>query len=176
MDLRINRALSQRIHLIRQKSEKVFHVAGLTSDYYVLLSDIGAAGHCCTCPDFKNRQKPCKHIFFILFRVLRLKKDDWLRNNDLLPSKWNVAKPKFEVATAIELNKRKRLEVQDEECSICYEAFVNTKNDPVTYCNNCGHCFHSGCMRIWLRHSCEKNCPQCRCIIRVVKHFRGNKS
>ncbi|RID73255.1 hypothetical protein BRARA_B00417 [Brassica rapa] len=52
---RILRALRHRIRLLHRPNADTFHVLGVTSTLT------------CTCPD---RKKPCKHMLFVLIRVL----------------------------------------------------------------------------------------------------------
>lgn len=72
---RIDRALSQRLYLLRQDDtstdgslSKKFSVLGSTGNVYeVKISRVPS----CTCPDFL-RGHVCKHIIFVIARVLRV--------------------------------------------------------------------------------------------------------
>lgn len=146
MEARINRALNQRLYFISSPSPDLYQIAGLTNEYDVKI-DIVNDEHTCTCMDFKNRQEPCKHIFFVLFRLLRFDKDEWL-----------VGKS-FDYVTKDDTKKRRQLETEDTECAICYEEFNETE---ITYCDECGHRFHTECLTVWLKHAPQSTCPQCR--------------
>ncbi|XP_010453208.1 PREDICTED: mitogen-activated protein kinase kinase kinase 1-like [Camelina sativa] len=77
---RILRALRHRIRLLNRPNGGTFHVLGATCNVYTVTL---TATTTCTCPD---RQKPCKHILFVLIRVLGLPLDDkCLRQRRLRP-------------------------------------------------------------------------------------------
>ncbi|CAH8319756.1 unnamed protein product [Eruca vesicaria subsp. sativa] len=67
---RIIRALRHRILLLHRPNADTFHVLGATCNVYTVTL---AATPTCTCPD---RKKPCKHILFVLIRVLGIPLDD----------------------------------------------------------------------------------------------------
>ncbi|ESQ41122.1 hypothetical protein EUTSA_v10014372mg [Eutrema salsugineum] len=77
---RIIRALHHRIRLLHRPNAGTFHVLGATCNVYTVTL---TATPTCTCPD---RKKPCKHILFVLIRVLGLPLDDkCLRQRRLRP-------------------------------------------------------------------------------------------
>ena len=69
---------SQNIFLIEtimpeSEKEKKFDVMGSTGNVYtVTIKDIPE----CTCPDFRLRNKRCKHIYFILIKVMKTHNED----------------------------------------------------------------------------------------------------
>ncbi|RKP10441.1 hypothetical protein THASP1DRAFT_27768 [Thamnocephalis sphaerospora] len=86
---RIRRALRQRMYLIKCDDmmglQQVFHVLGSTSNVYkVTIGEIPS----CTCPDRRRHvDSPCKHLLFVMLKVLRRSANDpviWQRA--LLPS------------------------------------------------------------------------------------------
>lgn len=77
---RIIRALRHRIRLLHRPNAGTFHVLGATCNVYTVTL---MATPTCTCPD---RKKPCKHILFVLIRVLGIPLDDkCLRQRRLRP-------------------------------------------------------------------------------------------
>ncbi|CAH2073024.1 unnamed protein product [Thlaspi arvense] len=77
---RIIRALRHRIRLLHRPNAATFHVLGATCNVYTVTL---TATPTCTCPD---RRKPCKHILFVLIRVLGIPIDDkCLRQRRLRP-------------------------------------------------------------------------------------------
>jgi len=177
MEDRIHRALTQRIFLIDKLILKDgscdLHVAGLTDQYHVHISLLGDGHHSCTCPDHVLRNRCCKHIFFSLFRVGKVDKESWIKDPSLVPV-WSGhdSGPTYDEETEADTKKRKRIEKEDEDCSICYEAFVGTLTEPFTYCESCGHRFHSQCMNIWLQRSPQSSCPMCRSKVTLVKRLK----
>ncbi len=185
---RIERALNQRMYLLKNEHDTFFRVAGTTRDYNVILkqhiidltgddekkdeekkeapNDLKMSARC-TCPDFTSRHRTCKHIYFVLYRVL-------YRISDRLLKKLNYGD--FEEPTRKKKAKKTRLEVEDTYCCICYEDFEkgeidklieidpeqsNTTSD-LDYCEHCNHVFHTSCLNIWINRSNHKNCPLCR--------------
>ncbi|CAH8281523.1 unnamed protein product [Eruca vesicaria subsp. sativa] len=77
---RIVRALRHRLRLLSRPNDATFHVLGATCNVYTVEL---TATPTCTCPD---RKKPCKHILFVLIRVLGIPLDDkCLRQRRLRP-------------------------------------------------------------------------------------------
>ena len=73
---RLERAMKHRLYLVERMSPFDFHILGDTgSDYLVSLTSHPE----CTCPDHKNRRELCKHILFVLVRVLGLPEETVLR-------------------------------------------------------------------------------------------------
>lgn len=72
MDERIRKALSQPIFLITIKkinsNEFIFLVEGTKGNEYIINKNNDV--YKCSCPDFKNRRQSCKHIYFIIYKVL----------------------------------------------------------------------------------------------------------
>ena len=66
---RLERATKHRLYLVERMSPFNFHILGASgSDYLVSLTRHPE----CTCPDHTNRKTMCKHILFVLVRVLGL--------------------------------------------------------------------------------------------------------
>lgn len=66
---RCERAMKQKIAVIDEdRSTGLFRVKGKTDEYEVKIENTP----CCTCPDFQNRHRPCKHILFVYLRVLNV--------------------------------------------------------------------------------------------------------
>ncbi|KNA05921.1 hypothetical protein SOVF_185870 [Spinacia oleracea] len=77
---RVLRALEHRL-LLLNRSDPNFYVLGATGNVYVVNVSTTLA---CTCPD---RATPCKHILFVLIKVLGVSLDDpFLRRRTLRPS------------------------------------------------------------------------------------------
>src|SRR3989337_1997485 len=73
---RKQRAKTQNLFLIETKdieNSKEYTVMGSTGNVYkVIISNKPT----CTCPDYKLRKRRCKHIYFILIRVMKVKEDE----------------------------------------------------------------------------------------------------
>lgn len=188
---RIKRGLVQRLYLVNvlkvNDSDWEFNVEGSTGNIYeVKLCD----NISCECIDFSKRKKICKHIYFIIGKVLN--KKEWLNNigenpdinlfdyffekssinlNDyiyerILEKKGDkekeVEKDIKDIEKEKELQSKKNLDYLCEEvCPICYDNFEKEDLDnKIDDCNICKNYIHIACLKIWLRRSLT--CPYCR--------------
>jgi hypothetical protein len=129
----------------------------------------------CTCMDYKLRKKRCKHIYFVLIRVMKVLNPDKLNysENDLdlmiknIPKEIDVfyngkvekiGKIKKEVKyEQIKLNVEPKIY---DNCPICLDSILNDAKYLV--CNNCGRCIHSDCFGQYIKCSRKpKNCLFC---------------
>jgi len=173
---RIDRALNQRMYLISAENQQVnnwnFIVEGSTGTNYKLnISDKMK----CTCIDFKKRKKNCKHLIFILGRVIN--KLDLLSEigenpevnlfdicenlNNIFINKLKNRTECEEIVEEIIGEKENVVEVSIDPCTICYEDILSSEfADKSIKCKKCRKYFHSECIKIWIKRS--KTCPLCR--------------
>ena len=169
--LRYDRAFKQRIYLITTELNKdyLFNVMGTTGNIYkVCISD---THYSCDCPDYLNRKSYCKHLFFILGKVLNISPTDIFSNNynlnsitdyintnnilqnfikDDLVTKFNNIKLNSDICVKQKIN---------EICAICFDDL--DKTDDLVYCKYvCGNSVHSKCFKQW--SLIKKN--QCVCV------------
>jgi len=78
---RLDRAAHQAMHIIGRPSHTHFKVLG-ASGYVYAVRLTHAAGPSCSCPDHQTRRTTCKHILFVLMRVLGLSKQDLVHGVD----------------------------------------------------------------------------------------------
>jgi hypothetical protein len=176
---RKERGKTQRLYLLDCKynnNEWIFMVKGLTNTYTL---NINMNVMSCNCHDFINRQKTCKHIYFILSRIAQTESIiKIIENNE---KKYNycypLGKTNFKTLSSSLIqrlkarfneleNEKKQTKqtlpksfVPDQECSICYE--ILNKNDDISQCEKqCKQYFHKECILLWLDTS--PSCPLCR--------------
>ncbi|MED6193335.1 hypothetical protein PIB30_018277 [Stylosanthes scabra] len=173
---RIVRALRHRL-LLLHRSTATFFVLGATGNVYTVnLSSTPS----CTCPD---RTTPCKHILFVLIRILGVPLDDaCLRRRTLRPCQLQrlVAAPTLPEAVAGgTLRQRFRQvflegggslsssssEIETEEgatCPVCMEEMG--KEEKVVACFTCRNPIHEECLVRWKRSSGRRSasCVICR--------------
>lgn len=162
---RIERALKQPIYLLKADYEEedqwYFTVQGFSGSMYNIT--ITPDETSCTCPDFTQRRKICKHIYYIVGRVAQDK--EALKN--INEHTTNIFEIKEDLTEALKIRLNKRLEKPtivkekqkkklDDDCSICFEGMTSGNT---TLCVN-GHNFHKSCMVRWLK--VKHNCPLCR--------------
>ncbi|KAL3655684.1 hypothetical protein CASFOL_000080 [Castilleja foliolosa] len=170
---RIVRAVSHHLRLLH-RADSLFFILGATGNVYTV--SISAAPSC-TCPD---RATPCKHILFVLIRVLGLPLDDpslWRRT--LRPcqlSRLLSLPTSGEALAGVALRERfhqlffrggvgrsRRPEVAAAEggggaCPVCLEEMG--REDRVVGCGTCKNVIHEECFLAWKR-SCRRRSATC---------------
>ncbi|KAJ7965936.1 Mitogen-activated protein kinase kinase kinase 1 [Quillaja saponaria] len=171
---RIVRALRHQLRLLH-RSESTFFILGATGNVYtVILSSTPS----CTCPD---RTTPCKHILFVLIRVLGVSLDDvCLRRRTLRSCQLSrlIDMPTLAEALAgASLRQRFHqlffhsrqgclrpvVEIEDgTTCPICLEEMG--KEDRVVSCGTCKNPIHEECLVRWKRSRGRRSasCVICR--------------
>lgn len=171
---RIFRALRHRLRLLH-RSESNFFILGATGNVYTVTLTSNPS---CTCPD---RTTPCKHILFVLIRVLGVSLDDTcLRRRTLRPCQLSrlLAAPTLPEAMAGS-NVRERfhqlffqarqgvlrpcVEIEDGAiCPVCLDEME--KGEKVVACGTCRNAIHEECLLKWKRSSGRRStsCVICR--------------
>jgi len=167
----MKRALGQPMYLIDAEYKPLdrwyFTVQGYSgSTYETVLTPIEMS---CTCPDFKQRKKLCKHLYFVIARVAKDTETVRQINEEI-----NVFKIKPNFSENIKQRLKKRLESTEEilkeeseeseiDCVICFEGMKNRHQK--FSCHQCNNTFHMLCISKWLRN--KDTCPLCRTKITV---------
>ena len=193
---RLLRAQGQRLYLVQQSNIPAcaasndasvdFTVLGSTGNVYtVTLTSVPF----CNCPDYQRRHDSCKHLLFVLLKVIGLAINDPLSyQKAYLTSELEVlfeklrtrrvggtvlANAHVRAAVAGETrpdaddlessSKRRSLEDGDADCPICFEDVKECPALQLTFCRStCGANFHAECIRKWLGNGRNKGCPLCR--------------
>lgn len=178
------RSLTQRMYLVEslqlhdgfpQPLMKAYMIMGSTGNIY----KVTIANQCsCTCPDHLKRQNVCKHIYFVLLRIMKVEHqiissiDQSSDHGCLFLNSELVAMfdqiPKVAQALCVSLDYHKRyLQTKDEEdqfgqvpqrelndlCPICLDDLLDPERQ-VDYCKySCGKSVHKLCLQMWLRTS-----------------------
>jgi len=172
---RISRALSQPMYLIEVGHKKeededfwAFKVEGYSGSQYKihLRSTLGVR---CSCPDFQQRRRFCKHVFFLFARILkqpswayRLAEEEDIETNvfDLFPTFGSLM---GKVLSSRRDSSKKAIddEGRDEEtCPICFE---KSKDQDRWVCSQCRYNIHYTCMERWKKRlGGAVRCPMCK--------------
>jgi hypothetical protein len=169
---RRDRALHQRLYLLERHTASDFVVLGNTGNAYdVTLEPDGLPR--CSCPDwrFRGRTQRCKHILFVLLRVLAAPPGSAAADTAARPIPPGelaalLASPSCHVADASpqllaryaalaagesvpELPPRP-IDAATDVCAICYEALVDAKQAALVHCRlGCGRSVHAACFARW---------------------------
>ncbi len=161
MDARHERALTQRLHFVsplvlNDDGSRQFHVIGSTGNHYYVAVHQGTTS--CTCADYVRRKQCCKHIYFVLCRILKLQTSIWQQGTRFSSSQLEEIRRSCETLTVVaEVTKRRSLSDQPE-CVICFEEFM--EKEALEFCQTCGYNYHASCLRL-----CKTlACPMCRSV------------
>ncbi|CAF3762064.1 unnamed protein product [Adineta steineri] len=191
---RIDRALNQRLYLLaitKSSNESIyreFKVLGQTANVYtVTITHIPS----CTCPDYAKGNL-CKHIIFILHRVLKVDRNSPLiyqqallttelneiftkadlQNNDSSVLAEQPIREAYYAKTGdpdvilTSTNVTQKIIAADDECPICFESMINDENNIIFCSTSCGNNMHKNCFEKWRQAKSSINelvtCPLCR--------------
>jgi hypothetical protein len=183
---RKERGLNQNLYLIEtiptdNPYHKKFAVMGTTGNVY----DVSIKEKLeCTCPDYNKRGKNCKHIYFVLLKVMKV--NGQARNNFSQKDLEEMFKNIPEVTSNLIVNpeirslyKQKTEGVQTEKletdengkvkrqptndiCPICLDNLEEGSQDDLDYCKyGCGKSIHKNCFSMWCKKN-QRTCVFCR--------------
>lgn len=203
---RIERALTQRLYLLamtkssNEHLQREYKVLGQTANVYtVIISHLPS----CTCPDYAKGYL-CKHIIFVLHRVLKVPRNSSLlyqqalvtnelneifskadeQNNDVSIYAEDSIRQAYRVKTGdpnvilpTKIIEQKSI-TDDDECPICYEKLLDEQNNILFCSTSCGNNLHKNCFEKWRRAKASLNesitCPFCRVQWKNVDDIRTN--
>jgi hypothetical protein len=180
---RLSRALAHPLYLVeRRKDERNFVIMGATGGLYNVEISLLPK---CSCPDFVKRASgqsnappgPCKHILFVMHRVLKVDQFDPVLYQvsltcDELERVFREA-PVAPCATvladdAVRFKFRESEELDtgpkhlEGDCSICMES-LSDETRSISVCSTCENGIHAACMQMYLRAGVGgPKCPLCR--------------
>lgn len=169
---RIERCYTDNIYLIESvppdsedDTERTYVIMGHSGHVYnVTISHRPK----CTCPDFYLRGNRCKHIYFVLIRIMNIDNvtDKYYSDDDLTDMFRNIppiAQNLMYKGRDVEINEGKEVEQKFEEgdiCPICLDPLENGKE--LDFCRySCGKTIHSKCFSMWVK-SKGSICVFCR--------------
>lgn len=172
---RLTRAFTQRIYLMPEQTrcpspnEFFFQVMGSTNKAYDIRIVKGEKAWC-SCPDCEGGGNFCKHLMFVMIKVLGRASDDVCEDNFDITDRCIEACQKyfvhfenaFKLVQAAEEELRKPVDDEDD-CPICYESFADTKAEPLVWCKaSCGKSLHRDCFEKWRKMKRDVDCVYCR--------------
>lgn len=169
---RKSRGKIQKIYLvmtheyIANKLERSYEVMGTTGNVYNVCITTSPT---CTCPDYTSRHKRCKHIYFVLSRIMKVKIEqediEKYDNKDLQDMFDNIPQitenlrvDSHRIARFKTLKKNGNGEVtmrvinEEDICPICLDDMYEC-SDEITYCKySCGNAIHQDCFTRYTEH------------------------
>jgi hypothetical protein len=174
-NLRKNRGKQQKIFFIESHDNdeyaKSFDVMGSTGNVYTVNISNNTS---CSCPDYKQRKSRCKHVYFILIKIMNVNENnvdqytytneevvlmfnnipvivEQLKINNAMKNKYNNGAPN---------NKKIIMLGMDDLCPICLDDMDN--GDDYDHCKNfCGRAVHADCFLACKKNNMNK-CVFCR--------------
>jgi len=172
---RKERGINQKIFLIetcevKDPNKREYAVMGTSGNVYNVSIENKPT---CTCPDYVQRQKRCKHIYFVLIRIMKVTNEDKSKySNQELQSMFNNIpnitknlmvnrKLKDQYESLKITNETQQKDIDDEDdCPICLEPL---KSYDVVYCKlSCGKSIHKVCFSMWTKNKSPPTCVYCR--------------
>lgn len=152
---RLHRALTQRIYLLAFKkcSEKKyeFQMVGLTSNYILKIQKNKKLK--CSCFDCAKQKNLCKHLINLLVKVLHI-------SPALVELNMFQVTEDYLVGCEIYLiSKEPRAIEQDDDCAICLENLIVTK-EALVACFTCRKSLHKDCFDKCFKF--QNKCVYCR--------------
>jgi hypothetical protein len=178
---RKSRGLQQKIFLILTHKydddilERAYEVMGTTGNVYTVTINKSPT---CTCPDYMTRAKRCKHIYFVLTRIMKVKPEqediEKYSNADLcnmfesipqITESLRVDAAKLSKFKELKKNKNgevKMREITEEDmCPICLTELDDP--DDLIYCKySCGYNLHKQCFDMYNTKRTEIKCLFCQ--------------
>ncbi|KAK7311768.1 hypothetical protein RJT34_10110 [Clitoria ternatea] len=180
---RIDRALSQDLRVLR-RTGSCFAVRGSTGSVYTV--NISRTPSC-TCPD---NTVPCKHILFVLIKVLGVSPDDAsLRRKtirlSLLQHLATLRSPEPLVGASVtpmlrrnlpisrqkgsNSSKKTKVEIKEgDTCPVCMEEL--SKEEKLVACRECRNAIHHHCFQTWKINNTMKGKPASCVLCRAKWH------
>ncbi|AYV84670.1 MAG: hypothetical protein Hyperionvirus33_13 [Hyperionvirus sp.] len=168
---RKQRGIAQKLYLvetleIKDEDVRKYVIMGSTGNVYTV-----TISNCpnCTCPDYMMRFVRCKHIFFVLIRIMKVEpgavnKKKYLEG-ELKIMFSNI--PEITKVLCVSSKAKEKyvklaggvVEKSDDVCPICLDDIKN--GEEYEYCKaECGKCVHKGCFAMWCLKS-EAKCLVC---------------
>lgn len=194
---RIERAFEQRIYLIearysnkaeiilnennneinQQHNSFKFEVMGNSGTAYDIAITEGKEIFC-GCPDHKHSYNLCKHLLFVLIRVLGMTREQVFneyyvplitKNNPFKTSENTIKKcviymdkketQHLEAAETVDTQGKREIDEEDS-CPICLEDFGKEK---LVWCKaQCKNYIHASCFSKWVKKKEDATCVYCR--------------
>lgn len=174
MSSRLSRAFKQPIYLLNMEPnvnsyKRVFNVMGTTGNNYVVTINEHPS---CTCPDNSHNHNTCKHIYFVMLRVMKIQVrikhnysgeellvmfqniPNFIENN--LLGNHNGSQKASTKALMEDTHIGGHLTIQqkfDDVCPICLDDLGDVVG-LLDYCKySCGKSVHKKCFEIWKNQS-----------------------
>lgn len=175
------RALNQKLYLIESidinQYEKEYVVMGSTGNVYnVKINDEPS----CNCPDYTQRKNRCKHIYFVLIRIMNVKKADQTCYNKKelknmfkhIPSVTDFLKVSSDIKKNYDNMKNKKISEKDldDSCPICLDDLLN--GEKLLTCKySCGKHVHDFCFNMYNKNKLKKECLYCKHSLDMEKYI-----
>ncbi len=184
---RKNRGLTQKLFLIEtiqsnNNFEREFVIMGSTCNVYNVVIKNNPS---CTCPDHKLNNRRCKHIYFVLIKIMCVTDVDKIcfSNDDLsnmfsnmrcIPGSVQISEDLKQLYNNIK-NKSHCIEKDlNDCCPICLDELENGE-DILTCKYSCGRHIHSYCFELINKNKTDIRCIYCKQLWNTQTYVNLNK-
>ena len=175
LNYRFQRGINQELYLLQyiiNKKNIKFNIVGTTKNVYTI--SINNKMTCCDCPDYLKNGIHCKHIYFVLHKILQFDLHNIYNNEysyDQIVKYLSNHKNISIMADQDTINKYKKIKELKQnnnirkpikgDCPICLDNLNNGKK--IIYCKyTCGNNIHEHCFNKWCEFKSKKECIYCR--------------
>lgn len=155
---------------------RTYMVCGSTGNIYQVTI---AENPSCTCPDNSKNNNRCKHIYFILMKVMKTEDEDEsqyspedlqvmfnnipvITNQLMADNNIRTIYDKLKISNGL-VHKEKDITKKgsDDLCPICLDELDN--GEDLDYCKfSCGKQLHKLCFSMWIKQKKEPICVYCK--------------
>lgn len=153
INIRKQRSIKEKIYLIEINGNEYLIMGSSGNVYTITINNTPS----CTCPDYLIRKTNCKHLYFVLDRVLGVT-DIGIDKNIMADEKIKIKYRKLEQQKI--KNKKIDDDKLDDICPLCLDELEN--GEELDWCKAmCGKYVHKSCFVICSR-AYQAKCPYCR--------------
>jgi len=182
---RVDRAFQQRIYVMNveqiDETQFNFEVMGASGATPYIVSIEKYSFIECSCPDHTHSNKLCKHLLFVLIRVLKESMES-IYKSYFLKKIFVTTKQTFENCKTFYITKDSFILLDKDDlvsgvpqrpiedtdcCPICFEDFNVSLKEPIVFCKaSCGKSVHKQCFIKWKSRDASSggsgSCVYCR--------------
>jgi hypothetical protein len=189
MNVRRIRGLTEAIYLIHvdlfeESKTANFHIVGNTKRIYNVIITAPQSGITCSCMDWVLHHAPCKHVYFVTDKLLKIPLDTnekELYDFDLLQSVvYTRVSGSSNLASDDAIDKYRKqfigdvededeeektettpIKARNDECGVCYDD-ISQQGVAIMICNVCRNGIHLACWKHWSSVSKKNTCIYCK--------------
>ena len=164
MATRLARALTEPMYLLSVEKEfdQNFWLFKIKSKQ-IYAQKIGPEGHICTCQDYELHHALCKHLLFLMVKLIFAEGASSAEEpvSDPEDMGWSPEAYSFydSIWTSLFIDILFPKKRNEKQCAICFDD-IEGADDTICCLFSCQNVFHTRCISKWL--AVQNTCPFCR--------------